>query len=162
MYSLFRNLSANKLPGWTSALGWQCGVASASYLTATMIQGLVVLNNDTYTPTRWQGTLIMIGVLIIATFTNTLGARHLPLLEGIILVLHILGFFCIIIPLWILGPKAPTEAVFTEFFNGGGWSSTASASLIAQLATVFSFVGKSLSLESSGMVAQLWAWAYLN
>jgi choline transport protein len=92
----------------------------------------------------------MIGILIVATLVNTIGARHLPLIEGIILVLHIAGFFCIIIPLWVLGPKAPTEAVFTEFYNGGGWSSIGSACMIAQLATVFSFVGKFSNSQYSG------------
>jgi choline transport protein len=107
-----------------------------------MIQGLVILNNDSYSPTRWQGTLMMIGILVICTLINTLGARYLPLLEGLILLLHILGFFAIIIPLWVLAPRAPTKAVFTEFYNGGGWSSIGSACLVAQLATVFSFIGK--------------------
>jgi choline transport protein len=107
-----------------------------------MIQGLIVLNDDSYTPTRWQGTLLMIGILVISTLINTLGARHLPLLEGIILVLHIVGFFAIVIPLWVVGPKASGQVVWTEFYNGGGWSSIGSACLIAQLATVFSFIGK--------------------
>jgi choline transport protein len=107
-----------------------------------MIQGLIVLNDDSYTPTRWQGTLLMIGILMICTLVNTLGARHLPMLEGLILVLHVLGFFAIIIPLWVLAPRVPSKVVFTEFYNGGGWSSIGSACLIAQLATVFSFIGR--------------------
>ncbi|KAF2667151.1 amino acid transporter [Microthyrium microscopicum] len=129
------------LVGWTSALGWQCGVAAASYLSATMIQGLLVLNYETYTPTRWEGTLLMIAVLFVCTLVNTIGAKHLPLFEGIILVLHIAGFFAIIIPLWAIGPKVPAKVVFTQFYNGGGWSSVGSACMIAQLATVFSFIG---------------------
>jgi choline transport protein len=107
-----------------------------------MIQGLVVLNYDSYTPQRWEGTLIMIAILVVCTLVNTVGARHLPMIEGVILVLHILSFFAIIIPLWVMGPKVPAKAVFTVFYDGGGWSSIGSACIIAQLATVFSFIGK--------------------
>lgn len=78
-------------PGWTSALGWQAALASACFLSATMIQGLLVLNYENYVPERWHGTLLLVAIALVAAFVNTYGARHLPMLEGIILLLHILG-----------------------------------------------------------------------
>jgi choline transport protein len=78
-----------------------------------MIQGLIVLNDDSYTPERWHSTLLMIGILLVSTLVNTVGARHLAKLEGIILFLHIIGFFAIIIPLWVMGPKNSSKVVFT-------------------------------------------------
>lgn len=127
--------------GWTSALGWQAALGSACFLSAGMIQGLIVLNHDSYVPERWHSTLILIAIAMTATFVNTVGARHLPMLEGFILLLHILGFFAIIIPLWILAPKVPAKKVFTEFSNGGGWLNAAAACTIGHLATLFSFLG---------------------
>lgn len=39
--------------GWLSSLGWQSGVTICSFLAATEIQGLIVLNSDTYVYERW-------------------------------------------------------------------------------------------------------------
>ncbi|KAJ9660474.1 hypothetical protein H2201_006896 [Coniosporium apollinis] len=83
------------MAGWTSALGWQAALASACFLSATMIQGLLVLNYENYVPERWHGTLLLVAIALVATFVNTYGARHLPMLEGIILLLHILGADCV-------------------------------------------------------------------
>ncbi|EON68624.1 hypothetical protein W97_07882 [Coniosporium apollinis CBS 100218] len=129
------------MAGWTSALGWQAALASACFLSATMIQGLLVLNHENYVPERWHGTLLLVAIALVATFVNTYGARHLPMLEGIILLLHILGFFAIIIPLWVLSPKVSASAVFTSFNNGGGWLNAAAACTIGQLSSLFSFLG---------------------
>jgi len=127
--------------GWTGALGWQAGTASASFLAGTMIQGLIVLWDETYVPTRWQGTLLTIAVALIATFFNTLGARQLPLLEGLVLSLHVFGFFAILIPLWVLAPKQKASVVFGGFQDGGGWGSIGTACIVGQLAPIFSFIG---------------------
>ena len=45
-------------------------------------------------------------VATFAVFFNTVGAKHLPLFESMILFLHIFGFFAVLIPLWVLAPKA--------------------------------------------------------
>ena len=127
--------------GWLCALGWQCGTASTAYLSGTVIQGLIVLGNPDYTPTNWQGTLFLFAIVLIGFFFNTYGARHLPTLEGIILVMHVFGFFAILIPLWVLAPKNDASAVFNSFYNGGGWSNTIVACMVGQLAAIFSFIG---------------------
>ena len=44
-------------------------------------------------------------ICIFSVFFNTVGAKHLPLFESMILFLHIFGFFAILIPLWVLAPK---------------------------------------------------------
>ncbi|RMZ89218.1 hypothetical protein DV736_g3555, partial [Chaetothyriales sp. CBS 134916] len=70
------------LIGWLCVLGWQSGVAIGSFLAATEIQGLIVLNNSDYVYERWHGTLIMIGLVLFVAFFNTFLARHLPLVEA--------------------------------------------------------------------------------
>jgi choline transport protein len=114
-----------------------------------MIQGLIVLNNENYTPTRWQGTLLTIAIALIATFFNTYGARQLPLLEGLILILHIFGFFAIIIPLLVLSPKNSAAEVFTTFQDGGGWGSVFTACIIGQISPIFAFLGPDAGVHMS-------------
>src|SRR5262245_23774346 len=59
--------------GWVSALGWQAATAGSAFLAGTMIQGLIVLNNENYVPTRWEGTLLTVGISLVAFFFNTYG-----------------------------------------------------------------------------------------
>jgi Amino acid permease len=127
--------------GWLCALGWQCGTASGAYLAGTMIQGLLVLSYPPYTPTRWQGSLFLIGISLIGTIMNTYGAKHLPKIEATILVIHVFGFLCILVPLWALAPKTNAATVFTEFNNGGGWPNIGVACMVGQIAPVFAFIG---------------------
>lgn len=81
-------------------------------------------------------------IACVGTLVNTFGASYLPPLEGLILVIHIFGFFAILIPLWVMGRPATAEEVFTEFTNAGGWPSMGLAVLIGQLTPIFSFLGK--------------------
>ena len=59
-----------------------------------------------------------------------------------LLILHILGFFAIIIPLLTLGPRGDTKEVFTTFINTGGWSSQGLSFCIGLMGNVFAFVGE--------------------
>ncbi|KAF2140464.1 uncharacterized protein K452DRAFT_229802, partial [Aplosporella prunicola CBS 121167] len=103
--------------GWVSVLGWQANCASACYLTGSMIQGLLVLNDPGYPYKRWHATLIMYAVLLFSLCINTVGVRFLPAAEGVILILHVLGFFAILIPLVHLAPISSASFVFTDFIK---------------------------------------------
>lgn len=49
---------------------------------------------------------------------NTVISSWLPKFEGLILILHILGFFAILLPLVILGPHAQPSHVFEHSLTG--------------------------------------------
>jgi choline transport protein len=91
----------------------------------------------------------MIGIGVIGTLMNTYGAKHLPVLEGIVLIVHIFGFFCIIIPLWVLAPKAPASEVFGTFDNFGGWSSIGAACFVGSITATGSFAGSDAAVHLS-------------
>lgn len=102
---------------------------------------MVALNNPNYVPTNWQAVLIIWAVLTFSLVFNTFLASRLPLLEGVVLVIHIGGFFAILIVLWTLADTDPASEVFTSFHNGGGWPTQGAACLVGILSPVFSFVG---------------------
>lgn len=52
----------------------------------------IVLNVENYSPQSYQSTLLTIGVVVFAVAFNTSLATRLPLVEGIVLILHIAGF----------------------------------------------------------------------
>jgi hypothetical protein len=106
-----------------------------------MIQGLIVLWNPTYTIPRWHGSLLTIGIGLLSAFFNTWGAKALPIIEGFAVALHVLGFFGIIIPLWVVAPKTSAKKVFTSFEDHGGWGSVGTACIIGQIGPIFSFIG---------------------
>lgn len=83
----------------------------------------------------------MWAVIAFAVIFNTVISSALPKVEGGILIVHILGFFAILVPLVYLSPHQSKEAVFTVFYNGGGWPTQGLSFLIGLVATVFNFLG---------------------
>ena len=81
------------MTGWLCVLGWQAGICGQSFTVALQVQGLIVLNKSTYIPQAWHSVLLTIAVVSVAVIFNTFLARKLPLLEGLVLVLHVFGFF---------------------------------------------------------------------
>ncbi|KAK0932411.1 hypothetical protein LTR29_016014 [Friedmanniomyces endolithicus] len=128
--------------GWLCFTGWQCAITSITFLAGTIIQGLIVLSNpDTYVAQPWQGTLLIIAITCFAIFFNTVLSKKLPLVEGLLLVLHVLGAFAIIITLWVLAPTADAKTVWTEFTNAGAWNSDGTATMVGLLSTIISMIG---------------------
>jgi choline transport protein len=112
-----------------------------------MIQGLIVLNHpDTYVPKQWHGTLLMLAFLAICIIFNTVLARRLPMVEGIFVVLHILGVL-IFIPVLVLSPLQRGASPILEFYNPGGWSSIGVATLVGSLAPVTTLLGFDCSVH---------------
>jgi hypothetical protein len=64
-----------------------------------------------------------------------------------VLMLHILGFFAIIIPLWVMAPRGRAEVVLLEFVNFGGWPTTGLSSMIGLLAPMAVLVGYDCSVH---------------
>ncbi|KAK0510423.1 hypothetical protein JMJ35_006855 [Cladonia borealis] len=129
------------LTGWLTATGWQASVASGGYLSGTLIQGMIVLNNPQYDPQRWQGTLLLWAVVFVAVFINTIISNLLPMLEGLILIIHVLGFFAIMIPLVYMSSHGSTSSVFTTFVDGGGWGNQGLSFWVGIIGNVFAFLG---------------------
>ncbi|KAF1734316.1 Choline transport protein [Beauveria bassiana] len=130
--------------GWLAVGGWQGSVASSAFLTGTMIQGMIAMNNvETYVPQPYQGTLLFWAIMLFAVLINAIVSSALPKFEGLILVLHVLGFFAILIPMVSLGYHGDAQHVFTEFRNGGEWPTQGLSFMVGLVGNVFAFVGKS-------------------
>lgn len=135
------------ITGWLAVAGWQGSVASSAFLTGTMIQSMIVMNNlDTYIPQPYQGTLLFWAIMLFAVLINAVVSSALPKFEGLILILHVLGFFAILIPMVTLGYHGDAHQVFTEFNNGGMWPTTGLSFMVGLIGNVFAFVGTFLRL----------------
>lgn len=129
------------LTGWLTVIGWQATYATSCFLCGTLIQGLIILTNPTYEPQSWHGTLLFWAVSVFAVAINSFGGKVLPRFEGLILVLHILGFFAILIPLTYMADHGSAHEVFTHFMNLGGWPTQGLSFFIGLVGCVFAFAG---------------------
>ncbi|EGX88450.1 amino acid permease, putative [Cordyceps militaris CM01] len=132
--------------GWLGVLGWQTLVTSIAFQAGTEIQGLLALNYDTYVFARWHGTLFVIAIIVFALVFNTLLASRLNLVEGAILVVHVFGFFCMLVPLWVLAPRTPSRVVWTQFHDGG-WNDIGLSTLIGLITSVLPLLGADASVH---------------
>lgn len=123
-----------------SVIAWQAAMASAAYLSATSLQGLVINSQPSYSPERWHGTLLVFTVISLCFTVNTFLSKHLARVEAVILFLHITLF---IIVLSILTAKAPTKSsnhdVWALFLNEGGYESKGLSFFVGLITPVFAF-----------------------
>lgn len=91
--------------GWLSSIAWLAGTASAMFLSGSAMMGLLVVTQPGYAPEAWHGYLFTVMVASFALFVNTVLARHLPRLEGIVFVLFVIAFMATLVVLWVLAPR---------------------------------------------------------
>ncbi|KAI0010441.1 amino acid transporter [Xylariaceae sp. FL0662B] len=111
------------LTAWLTTLAWQAIAITTSYLITTTLQGIVVLARPSYVPLPWHTLLIMWAAISLAVLINSTTGRFLARLEGLILILHLIGFFGVLVPLVYFSPHNDPSVVFTTFFDNGGWGS---------------------------------------
>lgn len=82
-------------------------LAGSGYVCGTQIEAVMQLNNADYVPQRWHGTLLFWATVLVAVFINTILGRLLPAIEIVMLIVHVLGFFAILIPLVVVRHPLP-------------------------------------------------------
>lgn len=107
-----------------------------AFLIGTVIQALIVLHHPdgSYISEPWHGTLLMIAIILGCFVFNIFLAKQLPMIEGLVFLVHVAGLIVIVVPLWAMNRRwKSAEAVFTEFANGGGWPSVGVSFLVGLL-----------------------------
>lgn len=123
-------------------MGWQVYLAGICFMVGSVIQGLIVLNNlDTYIYQSWHGTLLTMAVIWFVVIFNTVFAVRLPLIEGILLIVHIAGLFAIIIPLWVMAPRGNVKDTLLTFTTTAGWDNVGLSSLIGVVNPIGVLIG---------------------
>ncbi|KAL8913024.1 MAG: hypothetical protein Q9171_002092 [Xanthocarpia ochracea] len=128
------------ITGWLLAIGWQGAIVGLSFVAGTIVQGLITLNNPSYEPQQWHGTLLVIAAVAIAIGINVFLSKTLPIAEIPILILHVLGLFAIIIPLLVMAPKNDARTALLTVTNSGGWHTTGTSFMIGLLTALGSMM----------------------
>src|ERR1700753_302038 len=115
-----------------SLLSWQAGTAGGSFIIGVFIQSILIAYRPTYSPHPYQGTLFVFAVALFIGLINTVGARHLPTLQNIVIFPHALGWIAVMAFMWALGPRASAKDVFTTFSSNGGWENMGLSVMVGQ------------------------------
>lgn len=129
------------IKGWMCALGWQSYVPGAANVGATALQGIGVIANRNYRPQAWHTVLITILFCLIAPLFNTVLARRLAIIEGIIFLLYLVAFLVFVIVLLTKGTKSSGEVVFLQFQDQNDWGSIGTACFVGLNGPVITLLG---------------------
>jgi choline transport protein len=146
LYVISEPAAADQNSGWLTVTGWQAVCASGCYLCADLIEGLIVLRNPHYVGQPWQIMLLCWAAMTVSVLVNTVISKLLPRVESLMLILHVFGFFGILIPLTYFAPHGTAEVVFTEFMNEGGWPTQGLSFMVGCVAPAFVLLGQYLRL----------------
>lgn len=120
---------------------WQAATVTSFFLCGGFVQGVAILRYPDYNPQPYQGVLISYASIGLALFINTVLARFLPKIESFILLVHIFGFFAVVILVTYFGPHAPATDVFASFQNGGQWPTQGLSFFIGLTTSMVPFFG---------------------
>jgi amino acid transporter len=155
--------------GWMTTLGWLASFAGSCYTIAFQVQACINVTMPDYEFAAWQITLLMWLVIVVTIAFNTWGTAVLPQLETASLIGHVLGFFVVMIPLWVLCDKNSAHDVFVEFVDQSGWNNMGYAYLSSQIYVLWccfgsdSIVHLSEEVQNASLVVPraIW-WSYVG
>lgn len=100
------------------------------------------MTHPSYDPKPWHTVLLLWSAIGFAVFVNAVVGRLLPRVEGVILVVHVLGFFAVILPLIFFGPRRNASEIFGSFMNNGHLPTKGLSVMVGIVGTAFPFLGK--------------------
>ncbi|KAF1913212.1 amino acid/polyamine transporter I [Ampelomyces quisqualis] len=132
------------ITGWLTVIGWIAALTSVCYFVADLVLQLVSLNDvdGSFSREGWHGTLLLWAVLLLCVFINVFASGALPTMEVVVLIVHILGFFGILVPMvYLSGNYNSAKVIFTTFNNTGKWPTQALAFFVGLQGNALAFVG---------------------
>lgn len=134
--------SLSYVVGWSSGVGWVTGIPACAQILSSLVIGMVLIANpEAQIQELWHVTLIMMLWILLMIGFNIFLAQHLPLAEGLVLVLHVLGFFAFLILFWTMAERSPVKETFTKFVDGGQWGSLSISALVGLSTPLWCFLG---------------------
>lgn len=128
--------------GWITVFAWIAVCAQVCFLEGTILQGLIILNDDNYIPKQWHGTLLAWAILFLPIICNIFARRIMAPLEILGGILHIVLFVVFVAVLVSLSPHSSAKFVFTDTItNLSGYSSPGVSWCIGLLSAAFPLAG---------------------
>jgi choline transport protein len=125
-------------------IGWIAALTSTCFFVSDLVLQLVSLNDadGSFQREGWHTTLLLWAILLLCVFINIFISGALPTIEVFVLVVHVLGFFGILVPLvYLSGTYNSAKQVFTTFSNSGKWPTQTLAFFVGLQGNALAFVG---------------------
>ncbi|KAF2266927.1 amino acid transporter-like protein [Lojkania enalia] len=131
------------ITGWVSTIAWQAGFAVSAYLVANLTLAIALTQHPEYALEykNWHALLVIYAIVLVGVIVNTYLGVIFPALESMVFIVHIIGYFIILIVLAYLAPKQPASFVFENFFNGGEFSTMGQSVLAGAVPIMLGFAG---------------------
>lgn len=137
--------------GWLLTLAWITFLGSCGVIIGNTIKYCILVYHpdSPAANSQWLPTVLALIVLVGGAFFNIHLAKKFPMIEGIMLVIHLAGWVAVIVTLWTTSPRGNTHDVIFTFTNPGGWPNAGVASLIGVLTPFSSLFGYDSSVHMS-------------
>lgn len=130
------------MQGWLTTFAWNAACALNPYLMGSMIQGCILLCDETYVPQGWHTTLLAYASMALPIFCNIYARKIIAPLEIVSAVLHVLLLIVFVVVLTVMARRSTPDFVFqTSFFGLSGWNSPGIEWSIGLLAVIFPMGG---------------------
>eukprot|EP01035_Chromulina_nebulosa_P019806 gene19806-25750_t len=128
--------------GWANFLGNAAGDASFAYSFALFVSCSITASGSSEILSTGALVGIAQAVLTIWTLFNFINVSQIGWVNSFSAIFQILSLVVIVIGLFTLTPKLSTSSfVFTQYYNGTGWSSPGYVVAISLLTGLFGFTG---------------------
>lgn len=150
--------------GWFVSLSWVAFLASCCTIigNTTKFCILIYYPDSPAIDSQWFPTLLALASLIFAALFNIYLAKKLPMIEGIMLAVHLATFVAIVVTLWTTSPRGNTQDVLFTFTNPGGWPNAGVASMVGLITSWGSLMGYDSSVHMSKSLRCTLQIAYLQ
>ncbi|KAK5695095.1 hypothetical protein LTR17_024620 [Elasticomyces elasticus] len=118
-----------------------------SYTAAQQIMALIATCQADFVGQGCQGALLTIAFVVFAILFNMFTINKTPLIKGLVVIIHLFGFFAFVLIFWVLGPREPASRVFTEFRDQNGWGSYGLATLVVVVGPSAALIGADAALH---------------
>lgn len=106
-----------------------------------MVQSLIGMRNPSYSFPGWQGTLLVIPVVVFSAVCNIFANSLMPKVQNAFMIVHVAGFLAVMIVMGVLGEHVDAKTALLTFTNSGGWKTTGLSLMIGQISAVVAMAG---------------------
>ena len=139
------------ITGWLCVLSWATFLGSCGVIIGNVIKYccLVYFPEAPWAISQWFPTILAILFLVFGGLFNVYLARKFPVVESVMLFIHLAGWAAVVVTLWVTSPRGNASDVLFTFSNGGAWPNAGIATLVGVLTPWSSLIGYDSSVHMS-------------
>ncbi|KAF7561260.1 hypothetical protein G7046_g2888 [Stylonectria norvegica] len=139
---------ATWVQGWATWMGYISLLAGIANVTIILLESMIQLNHENYTPGGWHTSVLVIAMCIMQGLMNVYGFHLIPWIELIAGVLHVCLFVVFCVVLGVMGTRHDSS-FWLSTNTSSGWKDTFISWNLSALTCVWSFTGFDSAIHMS-------------